>query len=177
MAGELPNSSDEIDYRLRRQQQFLAAAEYVASAFAGIPSVRRVALFGSVATGKSGTGPRSGGRRRFREFKDVDLAVWMDDVLALDQLRIARSRALVRLCAETDIGVAHHQVDVFILDLNGKYLGRLCRFNCCPKGKPECEVKDCGKVLFLQQHEGFRFAADALTSGRIKVLYERQTAP
>ena len=35
-------------------------------------------------------------------------------------------------------GVAHHQVDGFLVDATtGNYLGRLCCFNQCPKHKPE----------------------------------------
>jgi hypothetical protein len=34
-----------------------------------------------------------------------------------------------------EIGVAHHQVDIFLLDVTGTSLGRLCHFNQCPKHK------------------------------------------
>ena len=37
---------------------------------------------------------------------------------------------------EAAIGIASHQVDVFILEpCADRYLGRLCDFNACPRGK------------------------------------------
>jgi hypothetical protein len=76
--------------------------------------------------------------------------------------------------AEMEIGVAHHQVDVFLNDTSGDhYLGRLCGFNQCPKHKPECRAQDCGKLPFLLQHDEFVFDLAALQPARIHVLYER----
>jgi hypothetical protein len=40
---------EEDGYRLRQRDAFRAAADYVARAFAGLPFVQKVALFGSVA--------------------------------------------------------------------------------------------------------------------------------
>ena len=160
---------------LARYSHFREAAEYVAAAFARLPSVRRVALFGSVASS-----PRSeSGRVRRRgstlhEPKDVDVAVWIDHAADLDRLRVLRSRAVTELWNDKEVGVAHHQVDVFLLDTTDKYLGRLCRFNQCPKHKPECRVDGCGNVPFLRQHEDFVFnSGESLEPARIQVLYER----
>jgi hypothetical protein len=165
--------NDEDRYTLRRYQDFRAAAGYVAEAFAGVPSVRRVALFGSVASP-----PRieSAGRRRgyLHDPKDVDLAVWLDDVSDLDRLRKIAAGALSRLWDDEDVGVAHHQVDIFLIDASGRYAGRLCRFNQCPKHKPECRATNCGKIAFLRQHDEFEFnCAESLHPARIQVLYER----
>jgi hypothetical protein len=56
----------------------------------------------------------------------------------------------------------------------GKYAGRLCHFNQCPKHKPECRVDGGGKVPFLQQHDGFVFdSAESLHPDRIDLLFER----
>ena len=150
-----------------------AAAEYVSTALATVPAVRRVALFGSIAAA-----PRveASGRWRGRVHapKDVDLAVWLDAVPDLNQLRVVCGRAVHRLWQEKEAGVAHHQVDVFLLDASGKYLGRLCHFNQCPKHKPQCQAQGCGDVPFLQQHDGFMFdAAASLNPDCIHVLYER----
>lgn len=164
---------EDRDFVLLRRQQFRSAANYVASAFARIPAVTRIALFGSVAG--SSDNPPSEGRERFREPQDLDLAVWIDDAADLEPLRKARSRALNQLFADTGIGVAHHQVDVFLLDaMAGGYLGRLCCFNQCPKGKPACQAVGCGRVPFLQQHDGFSLCADSLSPSRISILYERR---
>jgi hypothetical protein len=68
-----------------------------------------------------------------------------------------------------------HQVDIFLLDATGDYLGRLCHFNQCPKHKPQCRPDGCGKVPFLQQHDGFVFeSGESLHPSRIQILYDRQ---
>jgi hypothetical protein len=193
---EDPDTGDEIPWDLlepstadvreqgrfleRRQQEFLGAARRVAAAFAEIPSVQRVVLFGSVAV------PLPVEIPRFREFRragialphecrDVDLAVWLDELTDLPRLRIARSRSLNELHAETGIGVAHHQVDVFLIEPGtDRYLGRLCTFNKCPKGKPECRVPGCGATRFLRRIEGFALRPDALLPERIVALFDRE---
>jgi predicted nucleotidyltransferase len=150
--------TDDDRFILLRYDHFRAAAGYIAAAFASVATVRRVALFGSVA---SSPRTESAGRRTRRthihEPKDVDLAVWIDNTTDLDRLRVLRSRAVNQLWNEREIGVAHHQVDVFLLDSAGHYLGRLCCFNQCPKHKPECRAVGCGKLPFLRQHDGFVF--------------------
>lgn len=106
----------------------------------------------------------------------MDLAVWLADLTILKSLQRARGQALNDLFADRDIGVAHHQVDVFLIaPETGSYLGRLCNFGECPKGKPECLVRDCGTVKFLWQLEGFTFRSDALSSVRTITLFERGT--
>jgi hypothetical protein len=105
----------------------------------------------------------------------VDLAVWLDDVTELEPLRLLRSRAVNQLWAEEEVGVAHHQVDVFLLNPAGKYLGRLCCFNQCPKHKPECRADSCGKVPFLRQHDDFILSQESLRPERIQVLYDRSS--
>jgi hypothetical protein len=164
---------DDEEYTLRRYSDFRAAATYVAEVFAQVPAVRRVALFGSVAST-----PRveSAGRRRgyLHEPKDVDLAVWLDDMVNLDSVRKLSAQAVNRLWYDQEIGVAHHQVDTFLLDATGRYLGRLCGFSQCPKHKPQCRAEGCGKVPFLRQHDDFHFdTAHSLHPARIVVLYER----
>jgi hypothetical protein len=164
----------------RRQQELLAAARRVAAAFAEIPSVRRVVLFGSVAVPLPAEVPRFPKFRRARialphECRDVDLAVWLDELANLRRLGIARSRSLNEFHAETGIGVAHHQVDVFLIEPGtDRYLGRLCAFNKCPKGKPECRVPGCGATLFLRRIAGFALRPDALLTERIVALFERE---
>ena len=105
--------------------------------------------------------------------KDVDLAVWLDDATELQRLRLLRSRAVNQLWEEKEVGVAHHQVDVFLLNAAGKYLGRLGCFNQCPKHKPECRANGCGKVPFLRQHDEFVLNQESLRPERIQVLYDR----
>jgi hypothetical protein len=171
--GHQPQLNEDDRYTLRRYEEFRAAAGCVAEAFARVQTVRRVALFGSVALSPT---IESGHPRRgyLHEPKDVDLGVWLDDVVNLDSLRKLSAQALNRLWHDEQIGVAHHQIDIFLLDATGKYLGRLCHFNQCPKHKPECRAEGCGKVPFLRQHDGFDFdTAESLHPARIQVLYER----
>jgi hypothetical protein len=171
--------AEEDRLLLRRQEEFRAAADYVVAAFARLPAVERVVLFGSVAQPLCREVPRFVEFRRdgvalWHECKDVDLAVWVSDVSDLRALQKARSRALNDLRDETGKGVAHHQVDVFLLEPGSdRYLGRLCHFGACPKGKPECRVPGCGRALFLRLHQDFALDPGSLDAGRSVLLLDR----
>ena len=68
---------------------------------------------------------RRAGIEIWRECKDVDLAVWVSGLGRLKALQKARSQALNELPASQNIGVAHHQVDIFVLaPSTDRYLGR-----------------------------------------------------
>ena len=165
---------------LRKQRNFRVAAEAVAGAFAQFSVVERVVLFGSVAVPLKKEVPRFREFRRYHialwhECSDVDLAVWMNDLTHLRDLQRARSRVLNELYEQRQIGVAHHQVEVFIMESGtGNYLGRLCHFTRCPRDKLECLVPGCGAVHLLQQHAGFVLWPDALAEGKTITLWERQ---
>lgn len=172
---------EENEAMLRRQREFQLAAEYVAGAFRKHPSVLRVALIGSAASPLNKEIPRFRQFRRagvsiWHECRDVDLAVWLDDLDCLNELRKALGRALNELLSDHQIGVAHHQVDVFILEPGtDRYRGRLCRFGSCPKqGKDECYVSGCGVRPFLRQHRDFTFHLDSLIPDRMVILWDRQ---
>jgi hypothetical protein len=60
-------------------------------------------------------------------------------VTDLDALRKLTAQALNRLWQE---------MDIFLLDATGKYFGRLCHFNQCPKHKPQRRAEGCGRVRF-----------------------------
>ncbi|MGH9407627.1 MAG: hypothetical protein ACRD3D_17545 [Terriglobia bacterium] len=172
--------ADENTLMQRRQREFRIAAEYVAAAFAQLEPVKKVVLFGSVASALGKEIPRFREFRRarvsiFHECSDADLAVWLTDLSILKSLQRARSRALNQLLADREIGVAHHQVEVFLMSPgDGAYLGRLCNFGECPKGRAECLVKDCGASKFLRQIEGFAFHSEALSGERAITLFERK---
>ena len=170
----------EQDRRMAlRQQQFRVAADAVTEAFAALPEVERVALIGSVARPLEKEVPRFREFRRagvavWHECRDLDLAVWLGRLDRLDTLRKLRSRALRQLFAERNIGVADHQVEVFLLEPGSdRYRGRLCLYSACPKGKPDCRVPGCGAQAFLRQHEGFRFHPEALAPERCVTLFDR----
>lgn len=200
--SELENGWDELDFEDRQAQEderalspagiaeqnngllhqyrrFHRAADAVVAAWQERQEVAAVALIGSLAAAPWKEFPRFSPYRRERialwhECKDVDLAVWLTDLGDLNGLRKAKDRALRQLLEETGIGVASHQLDAFILDPGtNRYLGRLCRFNCCPKGKRECLVPGCGAAKFLQQHEEFQWRPESLAEDRIVRLLDR----
>jgi hypothetical protein len=178
----LPNQQeirDENRAMLRRQEQFRVAAKHVTGRLSSIPDVQKIVLFGSVARPLGKEVPRF---RKFRragvaishECQDIDMAVWVSDLSRLKALQKARSEALNNLLVEEQVGVAHHQVDIFVMEpKTDRYPGRLCIFGSCPKGKDECRISGCGEPSFLQHHEGFEFESGNLNEDTCVVLYER----
>jgi len=162
---------------LARQASFRRAAEVVTAELAMVPEVRAITLFGSVARPLEREVPRFQPFRHHRievlhECKDIDLAVWIDRFDHLAALNRARSRAVADLFRDAGIGVAHHQVEIFLFRQGWHdYRGRLCTFGQCPKGKVECLTPGCGRELFLKQHAGFVLAPDAVAAGIL--LYKR----
>ena len=169
------------NFLLQQQRNFQLAAELIASAWGRFPQVEQVVLFGSVAKPLKKEAPRFKQFRRagievWHECKDVDLAVWLNDLDCLNLLRKELSRTLNRLFQNEGIGVAHHQVDVFIIEPETNcHLGNLCIFNTCPKGKIECRVENCGQTPFLRLNEDFSMNPEALAPDKVVVLYEKQT--
>jgi len=168
-------------YLIKRQQDFRHAADTVTQAFVERPEVTKVVLFGSVARPLWREVPRFSPYRRYRievlhKCKDVDLAVWLSTTDQLFELNRARNRALSPLYKEMGIGVAQHQVDVFLFaPADDRYLGRLCCFSSCPKGKIDCLTPGCGDTPHLKQHEDFTLTPDALADDRTFGLFDRQT--
>ena len=164
---------------LRRYREFRRGADAVTEAWRTHSEVIAVSLIGSVARTPWKEVPHFAPYRRARvalwhECKDVDLALWLDHLDSLDGLRRARARALRTLWEVASIGIASHQVDVFVLEpVTDRYLGRLCDFNTCPKGKAECRVPGCGEVTLLRQHEGFRWRSESLAEARSVRLFDR----
>jgi hypothetical protein len=103
--------------------------------------------------------------------KDIDLAVWVSDTGHLRAMQKASVKALSLLFAEHGIGVAHHQVDLFIMEPGSdRYLGRLCTYNQCPKDKPECRALGCGATPLMRQIDDFELNTTALIEERIIIL-------
>jgi hypothetical protein len=173
--------AEQNQHLLQRQQQFRLAADAVTAAWSEHPEVEAVTLFGSVAVPLRKEVPRFRTYRRagialWHECKDLDLALWLSSTTELGSLRKAKNRALTEMYKGTGIGVASHQVDVFVLAPGtDSYLGRLCDFARCPKHKPECKVPGCGAVPFLRQHDGFLFDSEALAPDRVICLFGRQS--
>jgi hypothetical protein len=84
-------------------------------------------------------------------------------------------RRFSRLLSQRNIGVAHHQANIFLFEPEtDRYLGRLCHFSTCAKGKIECYVPGCGREPFLKQHEDFVLDRDALAQERMVRLYDKR---
>ena len=164
---------------LDRYRHFRLAADAVTAAWQFHPHVMAVSLIGSVARDPWKEVPCSTPYRRARielwhECKDLDLALWLSDLSDLNALRRKSAAAVRKLMERRRIGVAAHQVDVFILEPGtDRYLGRLCAFNACPKGKRECLVPGCGDMPFLRQHDEFEWWADTLAPGGAVRLFDR----
>ena len=165
---------------LERQATFRRAGQVVAADLAKFREVRAISLFGSVAGVLKREIPRFQPFRRFgieiyHECGDIDLAVQLDRLDNLAALNRARSQTVDDLFRSTGIGVAHHQVDIFLFgDSWAHYLGRLCTYGQCPKGKPACLTPGCGRKPFLKLHRDFVLEPDALAADRAIVLYERE---
>ena len=164
---------------LDRYRHFRLAADAVTATWQSHPHAMAVSLIGSVARDPWKEVPRFTPYRRARielwhECKDLDLALWLSDLSDLNALRRKSAAAVRKLMERRRIGVAAHQVDVFILEPGtDRYLGRLCAFNACPKGKRECLVPGCGETPFLRQHEEFEWWADTLAPGKAVRLFDR----
>ena len=164
---------------LARQALFRRAADVLAAELAAVPEVRAITLFGSVARPLEREVPRFRPYRYYRieilhECRDIDLAVLIDRFDNLAALNRARGQAVASLFRDNGIGVAHHQVEIFLFGHGWHdYRGRLCTYGQCPKGKVDCLTPGCGRELFLKQHEGFVLAPDALLGGI--PLYERHS--
>ena len=169
-------------FLLRTQHDFRRAADIVTDALMAFEEVEAIAVIGSVAKSLWKEVPRFAEFRRagievWHECKDLDLAVWISSQNRLGALRRARDTAL-RRAYETGRGpgVANHQVDIFLIEPGtDRYLGRLCNFNQCPKGKPPCEVPGCGAMAFNKRVDGFVPHADLLASAAYAMLYRRGT--
>jgi hypothetical protein len=172
---------EQNHYQLARQREFRAAADVITSAFATFSEVVAIAVTGSVA------GPLWKEVPRFREFRraqieiwhecfDLDLAVWLESLDRLGELRRIRDLAL-QAAYESGTGpsITGHQTDVFLFEPESdRYLGRLCSYNTCPKGKQDCLVPGCGAIAFNKVVADFVPRADLLATARQAMLYERK---
>lgn len=172
---------DENRRQLDRQRQFRMAADIVVQAWMSFPEVQAIAVIGSVAGPLWKEVPRFSAFRRagieiWHECGDLDLALWLDSRHRLGDLRRAGALAL-RRAHEDGVGmsVADSQLDVFLFEPGSdRYVGRLCRFSQCPKGKPACLVPGCGETPFNRQVDGFAPHADILAPAAHALLYRRE---
>ena len=165
---------------IERQRQFRLAADIVAQAWTAFREVWAIAVIGSVAKPLWKEVPR------FREFRragievwhecgDLDLALWIESQHRLGALRRAGDLALQSAFQSgAGISVVGNQLDVFLFEpRTDRYLGRLCRFNQCPKGKRDCLVPGCGETPFNKRIADFQPHADLLAPVANTMLYRR----
>jgi len=171
---------DQNSLMLKRQHDFRLAADVVTDAFMRFEEIEAVAVIGSVAKPLWKEIPRFSDFRRARievwhECKDLDLAVWLSRLDRLEELRRARNLSLRdAYAAGAGPSVAAHQAEVFLFEPGSdRYIGRLCNFNACPKGKRDCAAPGCGAVPFNKVIEGFKPRADLLASVPHATLYRR----
>ncbi len=165
---------------LERQRRFRLAADIVVEAWMTFPEVFAIAVIGSVAKPLWKEVPRfreyrQAGIEVWHECGDLDLALWIESQHRLGELRRAGARAL-RVAFEAGVGmsVPSNELDVFLIEpVTDRYLGRLCDYSQCPKGKFDCLVPGCGDVAFNKQVEGFRPYADLLAPAAHAMLYRR----
>lgn len=169
---------EQNTYLLKRQRDFRLAADVVTDAWTQFPEVEAVAVIGSVARALCKEVPRfrefrSAGIKVWHECGDLDLALWTSSQQRLGALRRAAADALkAAFESGKGISVASNQLDVFLIEpRTDRYLGRLCSFSQCPKGKRDCEVPGCGEVAFNQRVDGFIPRPDMLEPAGYATLY------
>jgi hypothetical protein len=168
------------EYLLKQQRDFRRAADVVADAWMKFAEVEAMVVIGSVARRLWKEIPR------FREFRkarievwhecgDLDLALWVSSQRRLGALRRAAGLALRDAFeAGKGVSVASSQLDIFLIEPGtDRYLGRLCHFNQCPKGKRACEVPGCGAIAFNRHFPDFTPNADLLAGAESAMLYRR----
>jgi hypothetical protein len=167
---------------LDRQRQFRIAADVVAQALIDFPEVEAIAVIGSVAKRLWKEVPRFREFRRagievWHECKDLDLALWLASQDRLEEMRRAKEYALHEAYRSgKGISFVGHQVEIFLFEpMTNEYLGRLCSFNHCPKGKRDCLVPDCGAIPFNKIVDGFVPRSDLLAGAEQAMLYRKRT--
>lgn len=179
--------NEENRILLMRRDSFRRFADLFARVGAERDFVQRIVLFGSVAAPLKKEVPRF---RRFRragiavwhECNDVDLAVWINDLTHLRELKRGVTDAInlwqTQARQENLPGVPNHAVAVFLMEPGtNRYRGNLCHYAQCPKDKPECEVAGCGAQPFLQLYEDFKFDRFAPFGEHAVVLFDRDKTP
>jgi hypothetical protein len=168
------------EYLLIQQRRFRVAADVVTDAWMAFPEIHAVAVIGSVAKALWKEVPRFSDFRRegievWHECRDLDLALWIDSQQRLHEIHRAANRALSKaFTSGADTSVVPHQLDIFMFDpANDAYLGRLCSFSQCPKGKRDCLAPGCGAIAFNKVIDGFVPRADLLMPAQHAMLYRR----
>ncbi|CAG0996099.1 hypothetical protein METP2_02924 [Methanosarcinales archaeon] len=135
-------------YLNERRKQIQLAVEKFVSLIRDVNGVIEVALFGSAASDKAVPG-------------DFDLMVFIENTDCISQV----SKSIRKT---SHIFHAH---DVFVFDKNRNYLGRICQRGTCPTSSVECYVRDCGKIQYLKQIDGFVFKEKEAFIGKLVIVW------
>ena len=167
-------------YLLRRQENYRLAADVIARGLMGVRDVEAIAVIGSVASALWKEVPRFREYRRagievWHECGDLDLAFWLTSFDNLGRIRKKVATSL-RNAYEKGEGpsVSDIEVDIFLFEpVTDRYVGRLCRYNACPKGKTDCMVPGCGDIPFNRVFRDFKPHADILRPAAYSMFYRR----
>ncbi len=142
----------------RKRQELIAAVLSAVQDLRELPGVLRIALIGSLTTDRP-------------DPKDADVLVTVSDDVDLSSL--ARfARRLQGRAQQLNRGA-----DVFLLDANGRYLGRACPWKDCRPGvRQSCNALRCGQRPFLYDDLQTVTLANDLTANPAIVLWPRITA-
>jgi len=164
---------------LKQHQSFIAVALRLAERLIEYPEVERIALFGSLAKPPVlephpySKHLRDRGVHIFHSPKDIDLAIWLSSVDNLGTIRKTMTKTVTDMTEQT-IGLCDGAVELFVFDhLSGKYLGRVCHFNKCPKEHIDCLIQGCGTPKHLKTMRDFVFHPEAISRVNSEVLFER----
>ena len=145
---------------VERQALFRRAADVATTALAGFDEVVAIVLFGSVGNPLWKEVPRFRSYRRagialWHECADVDIAVWLNRLDRLREMRRNVNRALPVILEDTGYGVASHQLDIFVLEPGtDRYLGRMCQFKACRRLNPTAWSRDAARPRFSSSIRG-----------------------
>jgi Uncharacterised protein family (UPF0158) len=142
----------------RKRQELIANVLSAVQDMRELPGVLRIALIGSLTTDRP-------------DPKDADVLVTVSDDVDLSSL--ARFARRVQGRAQQ----LNRGADVFLLDANGRYLGRTCRWKDCRPGvRQSCDALHCGQRPFLHDDLQTITLANDVTANPPIVLWPRITA-
>ncbi|WP_349367950.1 hypothetical protein [Salinarimonas sp.] len=170
---------DEEDLcAIERQRRFRMVADFTVKAWATIPGVEAIGVTGGTA-GKLWREMPYWRRRRgppsLHSVDRLEMVLWLSRTDELRRLHRAFSRVLNDLDAR---GVPHEMAGQYLFGIvfdaaSEDYLGVICTYATCPKGKPACEVPGCGAVRFLRQFADYGAADAQADKAKAAILFRR----
>lgn len=137
-----------------RDSLISAALEFAERAWQ-VKGVRRIAIIGSLTTDKA-------------KPKDADVLVTIGDATDIKKLADLGRRLKGRTQSLSS------GADIFLIDREGKYLGRTCRWKVCrPAERISCEAMNCGRVPHLYDDLKVVKLSRYVTANPPAVIYPR----